>query len=162
MSQSLWGQAMCGWRDPPRRLWAAIAWSHESEDSGMLRLPELWDAYQEELHTRSGTSLTKRGLCFSSKARGVESPQPLGTKVSDLRHGFDVCSAKVWIAPAFSPCALFLPFGIGEYILCCCVLEICHLFLILEWVTFKRLFWVSKKDLGPLKKVKIERLWKSD
>lgn len=49
-----------------------------------------------------------------------------------------------------------LPFGMGEYILCHCILEYVILFLILKWI--QEIALSLKRDFEPLNSVEIERL----
>lgn len=122
-------------------------------------LPVLWDSCWGKLHLQSGSSPRERRCALQHERRRAEIPKPSRVQINPLCQTW---SPKSWYVPLefslsffwfFSWCAP-THFGMGEFTLCQCVLEVWNLFLDvpesqkkLYTYTFEHcvwLWWLSK------------------
>jgi hypothetical protein len=88
--------------------------------------------------------MTEAIWAANSKATGSRVPQPLGAKImapGALHAGRGAAGFSIGLAEFQSgfgltlPFVLFLPFAMGFFTLCHCILGVCNLFLILQGLT---------------------------
>lgn len=127
-------RAGSAWRAPEDKRGHCVKWckwspNYDVKDPKTMDMLHLWDVYQGELHTRTGTSPRAfKTMLQSVKLEGWRHLRPLRFNGCGAT-GFEVCSASFqsYFGPILLRTVWSFPFRNGNVCSAHCVLEVCDL-----------------------------------